>query len=76
MNKNLWKGSWDQIKGSLKKKYARLTNDDLAYTEGQEEELYGRIQMRLGFSRELVDFLIQEHFEHLKKKSGKPADKK
>lgn len=71
MNKELLKGSWLQLKGSLKKKYASLTEDDLNYIEGKEEELYGRIQKRLGLTKELVDLIIKEHHEHLKEKAKK-----
>lgn len=41
-------GSWTEIKGKLKQKYASLTDDDLLYEEGQEEELLGRLQRKLG----------------------------
>lgn len=44
------KGSWKEIKGKLKQKYADLTDDDLLYEEGQEEELYGKLQRKLGMS--------------------------
>ena len=43
-------GNWNVIKGKLKQKYGELTEDDLTYVEGQEDELYGRIQKRLGKS--------------------------
>jgi uncharacterized protein YjbJ (UPF0337 family) len=42
------KGSWNEIKGKLKQKYADLTDDDLLYEEGKEDELLGRIQRRTG----------------------------
>lgn len=42
------KGSWNEIKGKLKQKYADLTDDDLLYEEGKEDELLGRIQSRTG----------------------------
>lgn len=42
------KGSWNEIKGKLKKKYADLTDDDLLYEEGKDEELLGRLQRKLG----------------------------
>ena len=41
-------GSWDEVKGKLKQKYASLTDDDLMYEEGQEQELLGRLQRKLG----------------------------
>jgi len=52
------KGNWNVIKGSLKQKYGDLTDDDLSYEEGKEEELLGRIQRKVGESKEnLKDFI-------------------
>lgn len=51
MNKQTMIGNWKEKKGKLKQKYAKLTDDDLRYAEGKEEELYGRIQKRLGVSK-------------------------
>ncbi len=48
------KGSWNEVKGKLKQKYGQLTDDDLTYTEGKEDELYGRLQQRLGKTRDEV----------------------
>jgi uncharacterized protein YjbJ (UPF0337 family) len=42
------KGNWNVVKGKLKQSYGQLTDDDLTYTDGQEDELVGRIQKRLG----------------------------
>ncbi len=44
------KGSWNEIKGKLKQRYAELTDDDLTFAEGKEDELLGRLQQRLGKS--------------------------
>lgn len=52
MDKLNIKGNWKEKKGKLKQKYAELTDDDLTYAEGKEEELIGRIQQRLGTSKE------------------------
>ena len=38
------KGSWNEVKGKLKQKYGQLTDDDLAFAEGKEDELLGRLQ--------------------------------
>ncbi len=48
------KGSWNELKGKLKQKYADLTDDDLLYEEGREDELYGRLQNKIGKSREVI----------------------
>jgi uncharacterized protein YjbJ (UPF0337 family) len=54
------KGNWNEIKGKLKQKYAQLTDDDLTFAEGKEEELLGRLQQRLGKSKEEVRREIEE----------------
>jgi uncharacterized protein YjbJ (UPF0337 family) len=47
-----FKGSWNEVKGKLKQKYGQLTDDDVAFAEGKEDELLGRLQQRLGKSKE------------------------
>jgi len=54
MDKLRLKGSWNEAKGKLKQKYGQLTDDDLTYSEGREEELVGRLQQRLGKSKEEI----------------------
>jgi uncharacterized protein YjbJ (UPF0337 family) len=58
MNKLTLKGSWNQTKGNLKKKYAQLTDDDLLFEEGQEDVLIGRLQNKLGESEDRVRGII------------------
>ena len=60
MNALRLKGNWHIMKGRLKQKFAQLTDDDLQYVKGKEEELVGRIQKRTGRSREEVDAAIVE----------------
>ncbi len=48
------KGNWNVMKGKVKQQYGELTDDDLAYTEGQEDELLGRIQKKTGKTKEEV----------------------
>lgn len=59
MDKLEMKGSWNEVKGKLKQKYGDLTNDDLEYTEGQEDELIGRLQKKLGKSRDEIRKMIR-----------------
>lgn len=42
------KGNWNEIKGKLKKKYGDLSDDDLTYAEGKEDELLGKLQKKTG----------------------------
>ena len=52
MTKLQFKGGWNEVKGKLKQKYAQLTDDDLTFAEGKDEELLGRLQQKLGKSKE------------------------
>jgi uncharacterized protein YjbJ (UPF0337 family) len=53
-----FKGSWNEVKGKLKQKYADLTDNDLLFEEGKEEELLGRLQRKTGETKEaLRDFI-------------------
>lgn len=52
MTKLELKGSWNEIKGKLKQKYGQLTDDDLAFSEGKDDEMLGRLQKKLGRTKE------------------------
>lgn len=54
MDKLEVKGAWNELKGKLKKKYGQLTDDDLAYEEGQEDQMYGRLQQKLGKTKDEI----------------------
>jgi uncharacterized protein YjbJ (UPF0337 family) len=54
------KGDWNITKGKLKQKWAKLTDDDLQYVAGKQEELVGRIQKRTGETREAVEKALKE----------------
>lgn len=58
--KTTWRGNWNETKGRLKQKYAQLTDDDLLYVEGKEEELLGRLQQKLGKSRAEIEDILND----------------
>jgi uncharacterized protein YjbJ (UPF0337 family) len=60
MNKLEVKGNWNVIKGKLKQRWAKLTDDDLRLVEGEEQELIGRIQKRTGETREAVEKALED----------------
>jgi len=60
MNTLQLKGNWNIVKGKLKQKYADLTEDDLQYIEGKEDELIGRIQTRTGKTKEQVEEALND----------------
>ena len=54
MDKLNLKGNWNEAKGKLKQKYGELTDDDLTYVEGKEDELIGRLQKKIGKSKDEI----------------------
>jgi uncharacterized protein YjbJ (UPF0337 family) len=52
------KGNWNEIKGKLKQKYSILTDNDLLLVDGKKDELYGRLQIKLGKTKEEIRDLI------------------
>jgi len=52
------KGNWDEFKGKLKQKYADLTDDDLLYEEGKEDEMWGKLQQKLGKTEKEIKSLF------------------
>jgi uncharacterized protein YjbJ (UPF0337 family) len=55
------KGNWNVVKGKLKQAYGDLTDDDLTYVEGQENELVGRIQKRIDSTAADVHRLLEKY---------------
>jgi len=53
------KGNWNEQKGKLKQMYANLTDDDLLFKEGKSDEMLGRLQLRLGKSRDELIKIIE-----------------
>jgi uncharacterized protein YjbJ (UPF0337 family) len=53
-------GNWNEVKGKIKQKYANLTDDDLLYEEGKDDELVGRIQKKTGVAKEEIKSWIEK----------------
>ena len=60
MNDLRFKGEWNELKGKLKQQYAQLTDDDLMYVKGKEDELLGRLQKKLGQKQDEIRKIITE----------------
>jgi uncharacterized protein YjbJ (UPF0337 family) len=60
MNKLTFNGTWNEVQGKLKQKYGQLTDNDLVYTEGQHDELIGRLQKKLGKAQDEVIKIIAD----------------
>ncbi len=59
MNSTEAKGNWNIQKAKLKKKYADLTDNDLMYEEGQREEMLGKLQVKLGKTKEELNAFLE-----------------
>lgn len=59
MNTTELSGNWNEKKGKLKQKFATLTDDDLLLVEGKKEEMLGRLQAKLGKTKEELHKLIE-----------------
>ena len=60
MNTTLVAGNWNEQKGKLKQKFAELTDNDLLFIEGKKEEMLGRLQKKLGKSKEELHKIIAD----------------
>jgi uncharacterized protein YjbJ (UPF0337 family) len=60
MNKLSTRGNWNEVAGKLKQQFANLTDDDLLFREGKEEELLGRLQKKLGKTQAEIRHLIEK----------------
>jgi uncharacterized protein YjbJ (UPF0337 family) len=60
MNEDVLKGKWHQLKGEVKSRWGKLTDDDLDRTEGDAEKLIGRVQERYGYQRDEAKREIDE----------------
>lgn len=60
MNEHTLKGQWNQMKGSVKQKWADLTDDDLQHIDGSRDKLVGRVQERYGHTKEDAERAVDE----------------
>jgi uncharacterized protein YjbJ (UPF0337 family) len=60
VNTQVLQGQWNQVRGQLKKKWGQLTEDDLKFTNGNIDQLIGRIQQKTGEAREAVERILDE----------------
>ncbi len=51
-------GNWNELKGKLKQEFADLTDDDLLYEEGKEDEMWGKLQKKLGKTEKEIKAML------------------
>ena len=60
MNEDILKGQWTQLKGKVREKWGKLSNDDVATIQGRVEELIGKVQERYGVGRADAERQVNE----------------
>lgn len=60
MNSDIVKGSWNEQKGILKQRFAELTDDDFLFSEGKKDEMLGRLQVKLGKTKEEMETILKD----------------
>lgn len=60
MNSTELKGNWEEQKGKLKQKFATLTDNDLLFADGKKEEMMGKLQIKLGKSKEELHKILSD----------------
>lgn len=63
MNKDIFEGKWEEVKGRMKKAWGKLTDDDLKVIEGNHQEIYGKLQKHYGYSVDEAKRIVQD-FQH------------
>lgn len=64
MNREIFSGKWEEIKGELKQKWAKLTDDDLLEIEGNNQEIYGKLKQHYGFTKEEIERQLRLFTKH------------
>lgn len=65
MNEDKIKGQWKQLKGKIKEKWGKVTDDDLTTMDGSRDILVGRVQERYGIARDEAKKQVQEFHDSL-----------
>ena len=72
MNTNVLKGKWHQVKGAVKVRWGKLTDDDLKQVEGQAEKLIGIIQERYGYDRQRAHDEVNQFLDRYAERASQP----
>ena len=66
MNAEILKGRWNQVKGDIRTKWGKLTDDDMTQIQGDAQKLFGKLQERYGLKREQAERDLEEILNHRK----------
>jgi uncharacterized protein YjbJ (UPF0337 family) len=74
MDKDRMEGNWKQVKGTIKEKWGKLTDDDLTVIEGNREKLAGKIQERYGIAKDEAKKQVDE-WQRLRESEASAAER-
>lgn len=74
MNSDRMQGQWKQLKGKIKTKWGKLTDDDLDVISGQKDQLVGRIQERYGIQKDEAQRQVDEWNKTLEEEDAKERE--
>ena len=60
MNKDIFQGKWEEVKGQMKKTWGKFTDDDLKQIEGNQQEIFGKLQKHYGYSKDQAEKAIKD----------------
>jgi len=60
MNEDIFQGKWEETKGKMKKAWGKLTDDDFKKIEGNQQEIFGKLQKHYGYTREQAEKAIKD----------------
>lgn len=60
MNRDIFKGKWEETKGSIKAFWGKLTDDDLQEIEGNQQEIFGKLQKHYGYSKDEAEKAVEK----------------
>ncbi|MFA5959296.1 MAG: CsbD family protein [Tatlockia sp.] len=64
MNKDIFQGKWEEVKGYMKKEWGKLTDDDIKQLEGNQQEIFGKLQKYYGYSRDEAEKRVKAFTSH------------
>jgi uncharacterized protein YjbJ (UPF0337 family) len=73
MNWDMIEGKWDEVKGQVKSKWAKLTDDDLTLAKGKRDKLVGALQSRYGIMKDDAERQIDEWIQRIDAKSSRSS---
>ncbi|MGQ3889190.1 CsbD family protein [Legionella sp. CNM-1927-20] len=60
MNKDIFEGNWEEVKGKMKQAWGKLTDDDFRELEGNQQEIFGKLQKHYGYTRDEAERAVRD----------------